>query len=118
MNKKIKLIGLMLLILNLPLQLNAQVEILTTTIGSGILDDVSKADQSVVFNGKKYKYTIKERVSSLAVVDESEPIALNIRDLKVGEKYYFETISYKKEPTKEDFKEVIFITDIKPMVLE
>lgn len=117
MNKKIKLIGLMLLILNLPLQLNAQAEVLTTTIGSGILDDISKADQSVVFNGKKYKYTIKEKVSSLAV-GESEPIALNIRDLKVGEKYYFETISYKKEPTKEDFKEVIFITDIKPMVLE
>lgn len=117
MNKIKILVGAILMVLITPLVFGQDKSQFVINTFSGKLDVLPKGNNSVVFDGRKYKYVINQAASTLAI-DESQPTALNIRELKIGETYYFDAISYSKEPSKSDFKEIIFITDIKPMVEE
>lgn len=108
---------LMLIIMSTSLALQAQTGAFVTETGSGVLDAVVTSDDSVVFNGIKYKYLLNTKASSLAI-DESEPQPLKINQLKVGENYFFDKISYDMRSTNPKFREVIFITDTKPMEIE
>ncbi|MCB1583891.1 MAG: hypothetical protein KDI92_12570 [Xanthomonadales bacterium] len=99
---------------------NAEAEVAISAIDSAILDSIVANEQVVVFGGIKYKYKIDEKQSML-YVDEAEPKPLRISELKVGQKYHFEKVIYKKlnkEPSVNDFKDIIFITDSKSMVIE
>ncbi len=121
MNKNILLMGCLIMFLGVTPQLNADVGHVITQVSSGVLEDVSTADNTVVFHGKKYQYKINTKPSVLAV-DEAELKVLNINDLKPGENYFYEAISFAKNKgllsNASDFKEIIFITDTKPMVEE
>lgn len=95
-------------------------DVTVSDVVSGTLESIDAKSRAVTFNGKKYKYRIDEK-QSVMKVDETEPEVLELYELKVGEMYYFEKVSFKKldeEPTADDFQDIIFITDVKPMIFE
>ncbi|MCX7554647.1 hypothetical protein OS175_12205 [Marinicella sp. S1101] len=107
----------LLIMMSTTLALQAQNGAFVTETGSGVLDAVVTADDSVVFNGIKYKYVLNTKASTLAI-DESEPQPLKINQLKVGENYYFDKISFDMKSANPKFREITFITDTKPMEIE
>lgn len=98
----------------------ADTEVAITAVDTAILEAIVGNEKAVVFNGRKYKYTIDEKQSILSM-DESEPKPLKLSELKVGQSYYFEKVIFEKlhrEPSVQDFRHIIFITDGKSMVIE
>ena len=95
-------------------------EVFVSNVQAGKLESVDAKGRIVTFNGRKYRYRIDEAQSVLNV-DETEPDVLEMYELKVGDTYYFEKVVFKKlddEPTVDDFKDIIFITNVKPMIVE
>lgn len=80
----------------------------TTDVIRAKLEKIEK--NALVFNGRSYSFNIDQKKSLLAM-DESEPPEMKIRDLKVGQYYYFEIYSNKREAKNSDFKRVIYVSE-------
>ncbi len=117
MKYKIKLMVSLMFLFGLMGMVIAAGQKITTSVSSGVLDAVDQGDGVVVFNGLKYTYKLNEKQSVLAL-DESGMSPIKIRDLKVGQKYFFERVSYVEDPQPSQFKDIVFISDTQPTVTE
>lgn len=102
--------------ISLAVDSHAESSLPVTSVSSGILDAIIATEDSVVFNGLKFKYKIDEKQSVLSI-DESEPTPLSLKELQVGQMYFFDKVAFinkDAEPKASDFKTIIYITDKKP----
>lgn len=91
----------------------AQQDRYVTRLVESPLEDVNIGSNTVVVQGRSYKYR-PDAGKSQAYLDEDIAKALKIRDLKVGVTYFFEMYSEKDVPELTDFKQVILIAKEKP----
>lgn len=117
MKQKMKSVISLLLLLGTVSISQAAGEVFTTSVSSGVLDAVESSGQVVVFNGQRYNYQVNQKQSVLAL-DESGMQPLNFRELQVGQKYYFEKISFVEDPKRSQYNKIIFISDTQPAVTE
>lgn len=108
--KKLMLMTGMILVTTLSL---AQQDKYVTRLIESPLDDVNIGSNTVVIQGRQYKYR-PDPGKSMAYLDEDASKALSIRDLKKGETYMIEMYSDKDVPELTDFKQVILIAKEKP----
>jgi hypothetical protein len=91
----------------------AQQDRYVTRIIESPLEDVNIGANTVVVQGRSYKYRL-DAGKSQAYLDEDIAKALKIRDLKVGVTYFFEMYSEKDVPELSDFKQIILVAKEKP----
>ena len=89
---------------------------LSIDIVAGTLDSIDFRKKSVTFNGRVYKYEL-DKENSLYSYSEHNILPLELKELKVGKRYFFETVTSKKDAKKSDFKTVRFIA-IQPLETE
>ena len=91
----------------------AQQDRYVTRLVESQLEDVNIGSNTVVVQGRSYKYR-QDASKSQAYMDEDVAKALDIRDLKIGMTYFFEMYSDKEIPELSDFKQVILVAKEKP----
>lgn len=91
----------------------AQQDRYVTRLVESPLEDVNIGSNTVVVQGRSYKYR-QDASKSQAYMDEDVAKALDIRDLKIGMTYFFEMYSDKEIPELSDFKQVILVAKEKP----
>jgi len=106
--KKIKSTVAVITLLLLMTLVNA--EELTFNVSSGTLTGVNVGKALVTFDGYTYKYKLDSKTSIFSL-DEINHKPIDIRSLKVGEKYYFEKSSKVPDPKFNDFDTVVFVSE-------
>ncbi len=117
MKQKMKLAISLFLMMGTASISHAAGEVFTTSVASGVLDAVESGGQVVVFDGQRYSYQVNQKQSVLAL-DEAGMQPLKFRELQVGQKYYYEKISFVEDPKRSQYNKIIFISDTQPAVTE